>query len=139
MRSATVQNVDLLDAPLVIESGRNVDDVVVTLVDAPTELSGTLQTSTGIPTADYFIIVFSIDPTYWTPNTRRSVMARPTSTGRYVVRNLPPGEYCVAAVADVEPGDWFDRELLAALLAASPARVRFGEGEKQTLDLRIDR
>jgi hypothetical protein len=135
LRSAMLRGVDVFDVPFVVEPGRNIDDVVVSVIDQPTEISGTLQTPEGIPTADFFIIVFSTDKRYWNPGTRRSVMTRPTSAGTYSIRNLPPGEYGIAAVTDVEQGDWFDPEFLARLLAASPARITLGEGEKKTLNL----
>lgn len=137
VRSAVVNGVDTLDSPMVVEPGRNVDNVVVTYTDKPTELAGTLQTPAGDPTADYFIIVFSADRAFWTPLTRRSVMTRPASSGTYLVKNLPPGEYCVAAVTDVEQGAWWDPEFLAELLKASPLRVTLAESEKKTLNLRV--
>jgi hypothetical protein len=134
-RSAMLNGIDLLDAPLAV-SGRDVDGIVITYTDRPTELSGTLQTPAGVPTGDYFIIVFATDRGFWTPSTRRSVMARPASTGKYILRNLPPGEYFVAAVTDVEQGEWFDSAFLERLIAAS-ARITLAESEKRTLDLRI--
>jgi hypothetical protein len=130
-----LNGIDLLDAPLAV-SGRDVDGIVITYTDRPTELSGTLQTPAGVPTGDYFIIVFATDRGFWTPSTRRSVMARPASTGKYILRNLPPGEYFVAAVTDVEQGEWFDSAFLERLIAAS-ARITLAESEKRTLDLRI--
>jgi hypothetical protein len=104
----------------------------------PTELSGNLQTTDGAPTADYFIIVFATDRRYWIPSPRRSVMARPASTGRYVVRNLPPGEYFVAAVTDVEQNQWFDPAFLEQLMPAA-TRITLAESERKVLDLRISR
>ncbi len=136
LRSAIVNGVDALDVPLAIAPGRHIDNVVVTFTDRPTELSGTLQTPAGTPTSDYFIVVFATDRAFWTPSSRRSMMARPASTGKYVLRNLPPGEYFVAAVTDVEYGDWFDSAFLDRIVPAG-MRVTLSEGEKKTLDLKI--
>jgi hypothetical protein len=132
-----VNGVDALDLPFTVEPGQNIDNVVITYTDRPTELSGTLQAPTGTPTADYFIVVFAADRTYWTPNSRRSVMARPASTGKYQIRNLPPGEYFVVAVTDVEYGDWWDAEFLARLAASGTTRLTLTDGDKRTLDLRL--
>src|SRR6185295_12856636 len=104
--------------------------------DRPTELSGTLQTPAGTPTADYFIIVFARDRAFWTPSTRRSVMARPDSTGKYSIKNLPPGDYLVVAVTDVEYGDWWNPALLERL-SPTAAPVTLAEGEKKMIDLKI--
>jgi hypothetical protein len=136
LRSAIVNGVDALDVPLDLKPNQPIDGMIVTFTDHPTELSGTLQTSTGVPTANYFIIVFATDRAFWTPSSRRTVMARPGTTGRYAVRNLPPGEYFVAALTDVEFNAWFDPAFLEQLVAAS-TRVTLAESQKLTLDLKI--
>jgi Carboxypeptidase regulatory-like domain len=133
-RSAMRDSVDLLDLPMTVQG--DVENITLTFTDRPTELSGTLQTPVGTPTADCFIIVFASDKSFWTPSTRRNAMARPTSAGRYVIRNLPPGEYFVAAVTDVEQGDWFDIAFLERLVPAA-TRITLSEAEKRQLDLRI--
>jgi hypothetical protein len=137
LRTVMVNGVDALDTPFVIEPGQNIDNAVVTFTDQPTELAGTLQAPSGTPTSDYFIVVFSTNRAFWTPSSRRSVTARPAMSGRYVVRNLPPGEYFVAAVTDVEPGDWWDRDFLTSLARPETTRITLAEGEKKTLDLKI--
>lgn len=136
LRSAVINGVDSLDVPVEIRPGQIVSGAVITLTDHPTELSGTLQTPSGVPTSNYFIIVFSADKTHWTPLSRRIVMARPSSTGKYVVRNLPPGDYLVAAVTDIEFNAWYDNALLGALVDAS-THITLGEGMKKVLDLKI--
>jgi hypothetical protein len=136
LRSAFVNGADSLDVPFIVAPGRSIDDVVVVFTDHPTELSGTLQAATNAPTADYFIVVFAGDRKFWLPSARRNVTARPASSGKYAVRNLPPGEYFIVAVTDVEQGDWWDPAFLERL---SPVAIRFtlSEGEKKTLDLKI--
>ena len=136
LRSAVVGGVDSLDVPIDVGPSQPVEGAVLTFTDHPTELSGVLQTPAGVPTSNYFIIVFATDKRARTPSSRRTVMARPASSGRYTVRNLPPGEYFVAAVTDVEFNAWFDPAFLSELVASS-TKVTFGEGEKKTLDLRI--
>jgi hypothetical protein len=137
LRSAVLNGIDALDMPFVVEPGQSIDNAVITFTDQPTELAGTLQGASGTPTADYFIVVFATNRAFWTPNARRSVTARPASTGRYLVRNLPPGEYFVAAVTDVEFGDWWDQDFLASLAKPETTRITLAEGEKKVLDLKI--
>jgi hypothetical protein len=136
LRSAFVNGSDSLDIPFVVTPGRSIDDAVVIFTDRPTDLSGTLQTPAGTPTADYFIVVFATDKALWSPSSRRNVSARPASSGKYSVRNLPPGEYFIVAVTDVEQGDWWDPSFLERL---APVATRFtvSEGERKTLDLKI--
>ena len=100
------------------------------------ELTGTLTDGQNQPATDYSVIVDSVEPQYWTPQSRRIVSVRPGTDGRFTARNLPAGDYLVAAVTDVEPGEWFDPEFLQQLRAAS-VRVTLSEGDKKTQDLRI--
>jgi len=134
LRSTVVEGVDTLDMPLRITS--SVNNVVVTFTDTPTQLSGVLQTPAGDPTSHYFIIVFGADRSLVRSSARRSVMVRPDTAGKYVVRNLPPGDYRVAAVTDVEQNAWLDPAFLDDLLPMSTP-ITFAEGEQKVLDLRI--
>ena len=82
------------------------------------------------------LVVFAADPRYWTPASRRIVAMRPSSDGRYGFRDLPAGEYRLAALTDAEPGQWFDPRVLRELTGAS-IPVRLGEGEQRGQDLRV--
>lgn len=137
-RSLLVGADDLFDAPVLIRPGTIISDAVLTYTDRPTEIAGTLQTPAGDPTADYFIVAFAADRKYWTPMNRRQAMARPATDGRYVISNLPPGEYMVAAVTDVEQGSWWEPSFLEQLQPAA-VRVTLAEGERRALDLKIGR
>jgi hypothetical protein len=61
---------------------------------------------------------------------------RPATDGRFIVSNLPPGDYLVAALVDVGPNEWNDPSFLAEIAPAG-VRLTLGEGEKRTLDLRV--
>ncbi|MCR4374521.1 MAG: carboxypeptidase-like regulatory domain-containing protein, partial [Acidobacteria bacterium] len=136
LASSMAGGLDTLDFPLVIGPNVNISDAVVTFADRTTELSGTLQDASGTATSDYSIIVFPSDKQYWQPQSRRIQSARPGTDGRFTMRNLPPGDYMIVAVTDVEPGEWFDPEFLAELAQAS-MRVTLQDGEKKTQDLRL--
>jgi hypothetical protein len=122
--------------PVEVRLGQNFDNVVITFTDRPAELSGALQTPAGVVPSDYFIIVFATDRAQWGPQSRRTVMARPTTAGRYSVRNLPPGEYYFAAVTDVLPNEWFDPAFLELLVPAAK-KLTIAEGEQKVNDFRI--
>ena len=138
VRSLVADGSDLLDGPVLIRPGTTIADTVLMYTDRPTEIAGTLHTPAGDPTADYFIIAFASDRKHWTPMNRRQMMARPASNGRYAISNLPPGEYLVAAVTDVEPGSWWDPAWLEQLQTGA-VRVTLAEGERRVLDLKIGR
>ena len=51
------------------------------------------------------MVVFSDDPQYWSlPFTRWVNGARPDQDGRFRIRNLPAGDYQIAAVDYIEAG-----------------------------------
>ncbi len=136
LSSAVAGGRETLDFPLEITPNMNVTDAVVTFADRATELTGTLQDATGAATSDFTIVVFPVDTRYWVPQARRIQSTRPGTDGRYTVRNLPAGDYAIAAVTDVEPGEWYNPSFLQELLNAS-VRVSIGDGERKTQDIRV--
>jgi len=135
-KSAIAGAEDTMDVPLEFTGEQDLSGVVITMTDRLTELDGTLTESTGKPGNDYTIIVASADTRYWTPASRRILTTRPGADGKYSFRNIPPGDYTIAAVTDLEPGGQYDPEFLKALSAAS-IRVTLTEGTKKTQDLRV--
>jgi uncharacterized protein (DUF2141 family) len=136
LKSSTVDGRDSLDFPFVVKPGVDVTGALLSFVDHNQTLKGTLQDATGRPTADYTIIVFAADKTYWTPQSRRIASARPGTDGSYTTFGLPPGDYRITAVVDVEQGEWFDPDFLTQLLPAS-IPVSIAEGETKTQDLKL--
>jgi hypothetical protein len=135
-RSAVMGGRDLLDADFEIE-GAGKSEVTVTLTDKVTELSGMLQSSSGAPASDVFVIAYAADRRLWGPGARRVQAVRPAVDGRYTINGLPPGDYLVAAVLDIDPNDWNDPAFLDQLVPAS-IKLTLGEGEKKTQHLRIN-
>jgi len=84
------------------------------------------------------VILFSADPRYWVPASRRIASARPATDGRFVFAGLPAGEYRLAAVADLEPGAWYDPDVLRQLVGGS-VLLSLTEGERRVQDLQVGR
>jgi hypothetical protein len=136
MKSAVVGGQDTLDFPLEFTGERDVTDAVLTVTDQISELSGVITDGAGKPAVDYSIIVAPADPRFWRPGARRVQMTRPDTNGRYAFRSLPPGDYMVAAVTDIEQGSQFDPEFLKTL-AGGAVRINMTEGGKVMQDLRF--
>ena len=133
--SSTANGRDAFELPLRVDPNRPLE-WTVTFTDKPSNLTGVLQDRGGRAATDYFIVVFSSDRAHWTPGSRRVRMLRPATDGAFGAKGLPPGEYFVAALTDLEPGEWNDPALLAQLAAtASTVTMRQGETTKQ--DFRI--
>ena len=133
--SAVVGGRNSFDAPFEVRS-EDITDAVLTFTDHPSELSGSIQDAAGHPAPDYFVVVFPADKSLWTPQSRRIQAKRPASDGHFVWPNLPPGEYLLAAVTDVEQGQWYDPAFLATLAPAA-VRLTIAPGQKAVQHLKI--
>ena len=134
-KSAIVDGRDTLDVPIDIR-GDNVSGVVVTFTDRPTEISGSIQDGAGHPAPEYWVILFPADKTFWTPQSRRVQAKRPGSDGKFSFPNMPPGDYLIGAVTDIEPYQWFDPAFLAQLASAA-VKIPLREGEKKVQNISI--
>lgn len=135
-RSAVVAGRDMLDTPLEITRESAAPGVTITFSDTRTELSGTLQTQSGSPASDVFVIAFSADRQLWGRVSRRIRAVRPGIDGQYSIKDLPPGDYLIGAVSDIDQDEWLDPAVLDRIAAAA-VRISLGEGEKKTQDLQI--
>jgi len=82
-------------------------------------------------------VLLPADRSLWLPQSRRLQGVRPSADGAFTFHNLPAGDYLVAAVDDVEPGEWFDPAFLQRIAPAG-IRVVVSDGEQKVLDVRID-
>ena len=136
LKSAVAKGADMMERPLTIKANQDVNDLILTFTDHPSELSGTLTDSTGRAATDYFIIVFSANRSDWAPFWHRVRQVRPAADGKYKVGNLPSGDYLIAALTDVETGEWYNPAFLAELVRAA-AKVTIGDGQKTVMDLKL--
>jgi hypothetical protein len=136
LKSAVINGRDVLDDALEILPGGDVSGAVLTFSDRLTQLSGTLLTTKEQIAPNYFIAVFPANRSLWRPESRRIRSARAGTDGRWIVRGLPPGDYLVAALTDLDPDELRDPAFLQNLLAAS-VKVTLGDGERKIQDLRI--
>jgi len=126
VHTSSLAGQESLDAAIDVRS--SVNDGLVTLTDQTSELS-------GHGTADSFLILFSVDQVHWAPPARRTLFSRVAGDGSFTIRNIPPGAYYVAAVTDVEPGQWSDPAYLQTLIP-SATKMTIAEGEKKTIDIK---
>lgn len=136
VESAVVEGQDTLDFPFEVKAGQNVGSAVITFTDRRSELSGTLQSSAGQPVSGYTLLLFPADQRYWIPQSRRIRLARPATDGQFIFGNVPPGDYRLATVVDVEPGAWQDTAYLQQLETGA-LRVSVAEGERKVQNVRI--
>lgn len=132
LKSMTVGGREALDGPIEIRQAS--DEVVVTVADQASTVSGTARDAQGSPLADAFVVIFGADRASWFFNSRRVAGVRTDAQGRYTIRNLPPGDYRAAVALDLDQGEWFDADALESLLPAA-VPLTISAVETKTLDL----
>jgi hypothetical protein len=124
---------DVTDTPVDFRKG-DVDDVEVVLTSRVSGVSGRVVDGDGQAVTEYSLVLFSTDERKWTDRSRFVHNARPTQAGAFEVREVPPGDYYVAALPYVQGSEWTDPEFLGAL-AGRAARVSVTEGQSAVVDV----
>jgi hypothetical protein len=137
LKSAMLGDRDLLDLPLELdEHATDVEGITLTFSARRSQLSGALQSSTGDPAPGYYVLVFPTDRALWRPGARRIRVVRPDTDGRYVIPDLPAGQYLVAALTDLDD-DLLNDPTYLDQVAPLSATVAITDGQQAVQDFRI--
>jgi uncharacterized protein (DUF2141 family) len=136
LRSSVVNGQDSLDIPFVVAPGQHVSDASITFADRMAQLSGTIRSAAGAEVNTFTVILFPADQALWTPQSRRIQALKPSSDGAFTFRNLPAGEYLLAAIDDVETNEWFNPSFLQRLLPTA-MKIAIAEGEQKAQDINL--
>jgi hypothetical protein len=116
--SQIVAGQETIDTGLQIAGGEQLDiDVRVTMTEA--RVAGAVRDRAGRPITRGYVVLFAREPAAWTPPSRRVFGVRPDQNGRYAFPDVPPGDYLLTTLSDIEPGEWFNPELLGRLVATA--------------------
>jgi hypothetical protein len=138
LRSATVGTRDTLDTSLDVVLGTDIPNLVLTLTDRHSELSGSLQTPSGSPAPEYFVVVMPAEPALRIPGSRRIASTRPGTDGQFKFVDLPAGSYLLVALNDLPSGELQRRDFLSEI-AAGGVPITLAQGEKKVQALKIGR
>lgn len=129
-------NRDLRDAPLTFDDG-SIEGVEIHLTKAITGLTGLFTADSGTPATDYFIVAFPADRALWHAASPRIRVMRPAADGSFSTRDLPPGEYRLAALTDLDERQARQREFLESIYGNSiGVAITAGETTHQEIHLR---
>jgi hypothetical protein len=137
--SATAKGHDMADAPFTLETA-DLSDVVITLTDRTSTISGTVRDTAGLADATVDVLLFPSDRSAWTNGgaaPRRLKSRRASAKGTYSFTGVPPGDYFVIAVDDRLCANWTDPARLDAFSRAA-TRVTVALGEQKGIDLRAE-
>jgi hypothetical protein len=142
LESVIIDGRDVTDLPITITADTLPQNDAVTYTDRFQELTGRITRSTGAPVSEHTIIVFPEDKAYWMSGSRRILITRPGTDGKFALSGagpttLPPGKYLLAAVTDIDKDEQFDPAFLASLIpAAVPITLQPGDKKVQDLIIR---
>src|SRR5579862_1471899 len=109
LRAATLNGRNLSDVPFELRPNENLSGVTIAFTDNTTEISGTLFDTAGRPAPDYYVFAYPADRARWVAGSRGTGRpVRPDSSGKYTISNLPPGEYYICALPDVDQNSMND-------------------------------
>jgi hypothetical protein len=138
IKAVYLNDLDVTDTATEFVPGQTVEGFNVVLTRKRTEISGQLSGERNAPETDATVIVFSENPERWTFGSRYVRTARPNQDGRYTLRGMPPHDYFLVAVKDLEPGQFQDPEFLDSVRGQA-VRVSLTEGESKVQDLKVSR
>ena len=136
MKGAYYGGRDVSDLPLEVRTGHNPAGVEIVISDRVTEITGTVPDRDGQLLTDYTVVAFSSDASTWRPQSRYIQVGRPDANGQFRIRGLPPGDYLIVALDDVESGEWYDPAFLDGARRGA-ARISLGEGDAKTIELKL--
>jgi len=132
-KSITAAGRSLLDVPVDFKGGEDLRDVVIVMTDRTATLTGSVNAGSQTPLpASLSVLVF--------PNNslqaHRARWLRPDQRGRFVVTDLSPGDYLVAATTDVDDLQWQTAAYLGRFRSAAQ-RVVLGDGETKSITVEL--
>jgi hypothetical protein len=133
MKAVYVSGADATDRAIEVPS-TGLSGLNLIFTDRIAALSGVVTDGAGQPAAALTVIAFPADQSQWHAYSRYIRTARSDQSGAYRLNALPPGEYLVVAVDDVEQGEWFDPAFLEQMRRHAE-KVRLGEGEQLVQNL----
>jgi hypothetical protein len=137
LKSAMAGSIDLADRPIsAVPGGPEVNGVAISMTVRTAEISGRVIDAGNLPVTRYSIVVVSTNRMLWLPNGRRVRAVQPATDGSFIVGALPPGEYAIAAVENLDARDLANTELLSRVVEGA-LKMTLTEGEKRRTDLKV--
>ena len=137
VKSIVVEGREIQQRVIELAPGTELGNVIITLSDQLTELSGSLVDDRGRVPPGAGVIAFTPNSQLWRAGSSLIQSAEVDATGRYVMRGLVPGEYRVVAVADRAAVSTADYPMLFARLLPVAVTVSLRHGEQKVQDLRV--
>ncbi|HXT68830.1 MAG TPA: hypothetical protein VN700_03700 [Vicinamibacterales bacterium] len=137
LRSAIYEGTDVAEAgfPVSLRGVGGTGELVLTFTDRSTAISGAVRMADGTEPAAVTVLAFPQNRLMWGWSSSRTKVAKLGPDFRYVVRDLPPGRYLVAAVtgytAKQNTAEYWEK------LSTTAVAVVLGDGDQRVVDLTV--
>lgn len=142
VKSIAYKGQELADAAFDFGYTETFRDVEIIVSGAGAAVTGRVTDERAAPVRDGTVALFSADRSKWTIRSRWLKVGRSTQDGAFKLAGVVPGDYWVVAVDRLEgtevAGDLQNPDVLDAL-ASRAQRITLGEGQSQSLTLRLVR
>jgi hypothetical protein len=139
LKSITIGGVDATDQSFDFGFGDQVfSDAEIVLSNTGASIDGTVSDVADRRGAEFAVVAFSVNRANWFADSRHIRWATARPDGSFEVRDLPPGDYFVAALDAQPPGDWQAADGLDVLVQRA-SRVTVREGQARTVTLALTR
>jgi protocatechuate 3,4-dioxygenase beta subunit len=136
VKSVMHESQDITDVPLDLTDVRAISDVLVTLTDKVSTVSGQATDSRGQSLTDYVVVIQPAEQKEPVVAARLIRVARPDTRGRFEARGLRPGRYVATAIEAIEQGRQYSPEFQKELRRGA-REFTIREGETIAVDLRL--
>lgn len=136
VKSIALNGRDITDDAMDLTQGDAVSDIVITVTDTRTTLSGQVHDREGRLVRNYAVVVLPRDPLPGAATSRRIHTASPNAAGQFEITRIRPGRYVVAAVEWMENGSQFAPQVQQRLRRDARELV-VNAGQSVSLDLEL--
>lgn len=136
VQSVTIGGREVNDVPFDVTD--DLSNLHVVFTDHPAAVSGRV-TSSEPGDAATAVLLFPADRTLWPDAralTRRVRIARTSAAGDFNLSDVPPGDYLVIAMLDVDTVNWPDLALLTKIFPQAQS-LKIAAGERPTVSLTV--
>ena len=141
VKNVSYRGQDITDTGLQADSGQRLTDVSITVTDQASEVSGTVRDGDGRAVPGARVLFVPVPAGLWPVASRRYARTIADTSGRYVVRGLPAGDYKVTAALELADRDLYRRDILRAVrdqgLAISLAAEQISIVDLSLIQLRL--
>ena len=135
VKSITHAGRDVTDDAFDLTATDSISDVVITLTDKVSSVSGQVRGRDGRPVRNYVVVLLPNNPGAGAGSGRMHV-AHAGTDGHFQIRTLRPGRYLAAAVEWIDQGQQFAPEVQQRLRRGA-RELTIAEGQAATLDLTL--